>query len=133
MPRRWLTQWLRRHFGTAARSPLRARPQVVPLEARWVPARFAPAANFNVGDSPRAVVVADVNRDGRPDLATANSGSGTVSVLLGNANGTFQSAQDFNVGVQLFGVAVADVNGDGRPDLVTANRSNSTAGVLLGN
>jgi hypothetical protein len=57
----------------------------------------------------------------------------TVSLLLGNGNGTFQSAQNFNVGSYPESAAVADVNGDGRPDLVVANYRSNTVSVLLGN
>jgi hypothetical protein len=43
---------------------------------------FAAAVNYAAGSSPRSVAAADLNADGRPDLAVANSGSGNVSVLL---------------------------------------------------
>jgi hypothetical protein len=79
------------------------------------------------------VAVADVNGDGRPDLVVANFSSNSVSVLLGNGNGTFQSAVNFGVGSGAISVAVADVNGDGRPDLVVANYHSNTVSVLLGN
>jgi hypothetical protein len=61
--------------------------------------------------------------NGQPilDLATANSVSNTVSVLLGNGDGTFQAAQNFAAGSDPVAVAVADVNGDGKPDLAVAN------------
>ena len=68
-----------------------------------------------------SVAVADVNGDGKPDLVVANYGSNTVSVLLGNGNGTFQAQQTFATGTIPYSVAVADVNGDGKPDLVVAN------------
>ena len=53
---------------------------------------FSPAVNYPVGNSPQAVVTGDFNGDGRLDLAVANDFSNTVSVLLDNANGTFQPA-----------------------------------------
>src|SRR3989475_12741971 len=70
--------------------------------------------------------MADVNSDGKLDLAVANNGSypsyaNTVSVLLGNGDGTFQPAQSFGAGSGAFSVAVGDFNGDGRPDLAVAN------------
>ena len=91
---------------------------------------FTPLA---VGTFPRAVAVADVNGDGIPDVITANYISGTVSVLLGNGDGSFQQQQTFAVGMRPSSVVVADVNGDGTPDLVVANRLSNTVSVLLGN
>src|SRR3954452_8277248 len=46
----------------------------------------------------QAVLTADFNGDGRLDLAAANSSSSDVSVLLGNADGTFQPAQNYAAG-----------------------------------
>src|SRR5262249_23656634 len=76
--------------------------------------------------------VADVNGDGKADLATANAGSNSTSVLLGKRNGTFKSAVNFGVGAHPHAVAVANVNGDGRPDLVGAHLGRNSAGALLG-
>jgi hypothetical protein len=99
------------------------------------------------GYFPRSVVVADVNRDGRPDLLVANAdgsaacGCGTVGVLLGNGDGTFQPAVLYGTGSNAQGVAVSDVNGDGNLDLVVANdpcgdyykcSTQGSVGVLLG-
>src|SRR5438034_215867 len=58
---------------------------------------FKPAVNFSTGASPISVAVGDFNRDGKPDLAVANNGSGNVSVLLGNGDGTFQPAVNYGV------------------------------------
>ena len=78
------------------------------------------------------MAVADLNGDGRPDLVTANSDGNTVSVLLGNGDGTFSVQQTFAVGRSPRAVAVADLNGDGIPDLVVANYNDDTVSVLLG-
>ena len=43
---------------------------------------FTAQQTFTTGSFPYSVAVADVNGDGRPDLATANVNDGTVSVLL---------------------------------------------------
>ena len=59
--------------------------------------------------------------------------SNTVSVLLGNGDGTFQAKQVLRHGNQPMSVAVADFNGDGKSDLVTADYGDNTASVLLGN
>src|SRR5205814_6990931 len=55
-----------------------------------------------------------------PDLVVANSGGGSVSVLVGNGDGTFQSHVDYPTGGAANGVAVADLNGDGKLDLAVA-------------
>src|SRR5262249_52350162 len=62
---------------------------------------------------------------------TANGNDNTVSVLLGNGNGTFQPQHTFPVGFGPVSVAVADL-GNGYPDILTANNSDNTVSVLLG-
>jgi len=94
---------------------------------------FQAPLSFDVGASPVAVAVADLNHDGKADLAVANNGSDTVSVLLGNGDGTFQAAVDYPTGTTPNGVAVADLNGDGIPDLAVANIGSQSVSVLLGN
>ena len=93
------------------------------LEDRRVMA-FAPAFDYPVDSAPQAMVAADFNNDGRPDLATANYTSSNVSVLLGNADGTFQPALNSPTDANPLSVAVGDFNADGNLDLVTANGSN---------
>ncbi len=96
---------------------------------------FSAPANYPVGYAPNSVKVGDFNGDGRPDLAVANLNSDTVSVLLGNRDGTFQTAKNFAAGIRPSSVAVGDFNGDGKPDLATANADygGSYVSVLLGN
>jgi hypothetical protein len=110
------------------------------LETRFVPGFLAPLT-YDVGTVPLRVAVGDFNGDGIPDLVTANVGSdpdpGSVSVLLGNGDGTFQPARNFLAGSNPWGVAVGDFNGDGIPDLAVANSAGfggaSGVSVLLGN
>ena len=52
---------------------------------------FQAQTSYATGAGPYFVAIGDVNGDGKPDLVAANSGSNTVSVLLGNGNGTFQT------------------------------------------
>jgi hypothetical protein len=96
-------------------------------------ASFSPALNFGVGVFPVSVAVGDFNRDGKPDIATANGGSDSVSVLLGNGAGSFGAAVNFSVGTVPYSVAVGDFNLDGKPDLAAANRDSGNVSVLLGN
>ena len=96
---------------------------------------FQPAVSYAVGSGPISIAVADFNGDGAPDLAVANlyDSPGTVSVLLGNGDGTFQSALSFNAGSYTAAVAVGDFNGDGRPDLAVAEGLDPSGmvGILL--
>jgi hypothetical protein len=98
------------------------------------------------GAYPLSMAVADVNGDSKPDLLVANcgvncaTGTGSVGVLLGNGDGTFQTAVVYSSGgYAAYSIAVADVNGDGKPDLevdnlcVDSNCLTGSAGVLLGN
>jgi hypothetical protein len=113
---------------------------------------FQQVVNYRSGGAfPRSVAAADVNGDGKPDLLVANycsasgvsgcdfSVDGSVGVLLGNGDGTFQAAVAYDSGGSgAVSVAVADVNGDGKLDLLVANlcapecSDGGAVGVLLG-
>src|SRR5437016_2479890 len=71
--------------GLAAAAP---RAVAAPLFA-------APFLSFDTGSYPLSVAVADLNGDGKPDLVAANNLANTVSVLLGNGDGTFGAKTDF--------------------------------------
>ena len=86
-----------------------------------------------MGSAPRSIAIGDVSGDGRPDLVTANFGSNTVSVLLGNGGGTFGTNADYETGFSPVSVAIGDVSGDGKLDLVTANYFRDAVSVLPGN
>ena len=101
---------------------------------------FSSATDFVVGNHPDSLAVADVNGDGKPDIVTANgegwSGPGTVSVLLGRGDGTFEAAQSFPTAQGPKGIVVADFNGDHHPDIATAIsggwRETNQVNVMLG-
>ena len=85
---------------------------------------FSSATSFVVGNHPDSLAVADVNGDGRADLVTANgegwSGPGSVSVLLGRGDGTFEAAKTFATGQGPKGIVVGDFNGDQHSDIAIA-------------
>src|ERR1041384_5873637 len=83
---------------------------------------FAEAGALNLA-APRAIAVGDFNGDGKLDLAVANAGAESGSVVLGNGDGSFQPAVLYGVGGFAEAVAVADFNSDGKPDLALASGS----------
>ena len=85
--------------------------------------------DFTVGEYPEALAEGDFNGDGKPDLVVANYASSTVSVLLGNGDGTFQPHVDYATGEGPYGVVVADFNNDGKLDLAVVNTGCPLYGV----
>jgi hypothetical protein len=85
------------------------------------------------GNQPFSIAPGDFNHDGIADLVVANSGSNTVSVLLGDGDATFKAQTTYATGGGPYSVAVGDFNGDGNPDLAVANFTDNTVSVLLGN
>jgi hypothetical protein len=84
---------------------------------------FQAARSFNSGgQNSTGVAVSDVNLDGKLDAVVSNycsggcKGAGTIGILLGNGDGTFQPARSYSSDNGNT-VAVADVNRDGRPDI----------------
>ena len=104
---------------------------------------FALQSSPSVDYGPVAAAVGDFNGDGNLDLAVVNScgsdfycygySAGTVSILLGNGDGTFAPETEFDVGSQPESIAVGDFNGDGILDLAVANFSDGTITLLVGN
>lgn len=92
-----------------------------------------PRTDFPVGHSPSAVAVGDFNGDGKLDMAVADEGDNTVSILLGNGDGTFQSQSTFPAGAAPGAIVAGDFNGDGKLDLGVANFTDNTISILLGN
>jgi hypothetical protein len=99
---------------------------------------FGSAQMRQIDFGPQSALVGDFNADGNLDLATANhycvdyDCGGSVTVLLGNGDGSFTTQNYVLTPMEPYSMAIADLNGDSKPDLVTANFYNNV-GVLLGN
>src|ERR1022692_12470 len=93
----------------------------------------AKGSPITVGTNPTSVAVADFNGDGFQDLAIANFGDGTITVLLGNGTGAFvpdpAQASPINVPHPAF---IAAGNFNGNMGLAVANEVENTVTVLLG-
>ena len=87
-----------------------------------------------VSPAASCIAVADLNKDGDPDLIEG-LGSGSVSVYLGNGNGTFGSPANFPSGATSWpsGFFISDVNGDGNLDVAASLPSIAKVAILTGN
>ena len=95
----------------------------------------AAGSPIDVGTAPYAVISRDfLDSDGNIDLAVANSGDDTVSILLGNGDGTFTPAtgSPFVVGTTPYSLTSGDFDGDGFVDLAVANHKSSNISILVG-
>lgn len=96
---------------------------------------FSNPTNFPTDSNPINMILADLNGDGKLDLATANAGfpSSTISILLGNGNGSFAATTNYPVAVSnIVSLATGDFNADGTLDLVAGNVDTNYVSVLLG-
>jgi hypothetical protein len=96
---------------------------------RFGTARVYPTGKPGDENGAWSVAIGDLDGDGNADLATANPGGRSVSVLVNLGDGRFQPTVDYPIDRKPWDVAIKDLNGDGNPDVVTANPS--TVSVLL--
>ena len=106
------------------RSPWLFWPGLDRLEDRIVLSFFSPPT-FAVGTSPDAQAVGNLNGDTHADLVVVNQGSNTVSVLLGNGDGTFQPRTDYATGTTPAGVALGDFFSDSKEDIAVVGTGSS--------
>ncbi len=111
----------------------------------FTPAAGSPFPLPTTVSGPIAMVAADFNRDGKPDLAIVNQttlanpaiSQGNVVVLEGNGDGTFQqfpgSPITAGMGNSPVAVASADLDGNTSADLAIVNQQDNSVTVLLNN
>ncbi len=116
------------------------------ISASWIVASFflvASASAQNCGFSalqalpsgsvPSSVVAADLNGDGKADIANSTELSNIVEVRLSNGNGTFGPPTSYAVASWGKGIAAADFDQDGKVDLAVACFTANAISVLRGN
>ncbi len=102
---------------------------------------FAANVDFGTGNAPQGLAIGDLDGDGKPDLAVANSGDNTLSLFHNTSTpGTiaFGTQQVVNSGSGAYDLVISDLDGDGKPDLavddinnaVSVHKNISTAGTI---
>jgi photosystem II stability/assembly factor-like uncharacterized protein/phosphodiesterase/alkaline phosphatase D-like protein len=97
---------------------------------------FDAGVDFSTDTQPRKIAIADLDGDGKPDLAVAHRGANSLSVFHnvgsgpGITTGTFAARVDFPSGIEPRYIAAGDLNADGKPELVTANNGDRSLSVL---
>jgi hypothetical protein len=87
-----------------------------------------------------AIAAADLNGDGKADIATVYANCtqvaclpGYAAALIGNGDGTLQPPVPYTTGLQPEALVIGDFNGDGKPDLATTNSASNNLSILLNN
>src|ERR1700730_7242543 len=105
------------------------------LQSFATTARFQAGQSYSAGIAPQGVVIADFNKDGKPDVVVVSS-YGTaqnVYVLLGNGDGTLRPPSVISIAGTLYAVAAGDFNKDGNLDIAVVDNAHSAVLILLGN
>src|SRR5262249_26548139 len=89
-------------------------------------------ASYKVGKNPTTVTPFDINQDGITDLVTTNVSSNTLSILLGNGDGSFHDQMQLHVCQEPRSLASGSFNGDAYPDIVLACAGGDQIAVLFG-
>jgi uncharacterized repeat protein (TIGR01451 family) len=98
---------------------------------------FQPAVNYSAGNSPSGIALGDFNGDGKLDLAVFQAGgngvAGSISVLLGKGDGTFQAPKTLALSQGASVMAVADFNLDKNSDLAVSDFGAKNLDIFIGN
>jgi hypothetical protein len=92
---------------------------------------FATKQDFAVAAGPVAVAIADLDGDGKPDVAVACASADVVTILSGTASPALGARTDVPVAKTPSSIAIGDLNKDGRPDIVVAAQGANVVTVLL--
>lgn len=88
---------------------------------------------FNVGSTPRALSISDLDGDNKPEIIVANTGSNNISILLNistTGNISFAPQLVFGVGSSPLSVTPGDLDGDGKTDLAVSNFNGASLSIL---
>ncbi len=97
---------------------------------------FSAKTDFTTGTNPSTVAIRDLNGDGKNDLAVANYGSNSVSILFNTtttnaSTPTFSAKTDFATESGPYAVTLGDINNDGRPDMAATNYTTNKVSVYF--
>jgi hypothetical protein len=86
---------------------------------------FTTSGSQTINGSSNYIEAADVNNDGISDLVIVLSNANTVSIILGNEEGTFEDQIDYPLGGEgsVSTAAIGDIDGNGTPDILAASNS----------
>jgi hypothetical protein len=93
---------------------------------------FIVQATYNPRAIPGSLLVRDLDGDGALDIATANTDTGDVSVLLGHGEGAFLPVGTFAAGPEARDIEAADFDRDGLLDLATCSARDHAIAIVRG-
>jgi hypothetical protein len=94
---------------------------------------FATKVDFETGETPEGIAIADLNADGKPDIVVSNISNNIISVFKNtSSNGviSFESKKDFPSGSYPQNLAIGDLDNDGKPDILTASGNSNSLSVF---
>lgn len=97
-----------------------------------LPVSYASSPAFSASSpNPGTLLVGDIDGDGKTDAIVLNYNYGTVAIMKGNGDGTFQAPVEYASSESPFNGAALDINADGAVDLILVNNAVPGIGVLM--
>jgi len=96
---------------------------------------FGSRIDFSLGGRGHTPAIADLDGDGKPDLAVVTELNSLLSIFRNVStpgsftNSSFANRVDFSTGYNAWGVSIGDLNDDGRPDIIFANSYDNTISI----